>query len=235
MSVITDEEIIENIRETLGLDEPISDNKVLSEAFVAQEKMFNLSTELLSKSNKINHLELYDQYVKDFNVISAELDTADRENATSNSSRFRSLKSDETYNMNAVYLHELYFANISDVHSQIGMDSLSYMRLARDFGSFDDWQKDFIACCTASRCGWAITYFSTYLQRYVNCSIDLHSLNVPVGGYPIIVMDVWQHAYYRDYLKDVKTYTYAMMKQINWAVIEKRFEKAEKIAKVLRF
>ena len=235
MSVITDEEIIENIRETLGLDEPISDNKVLSEAFVAQEKMFNLSTELLSKSNKINHLELYDQYVKDFNVISAELDTADRENATSNSSRFRSLKSDETYNMNAVYLHELYFANISDVHSQIGMDSLSYMRLARDFGSFDDWQKDFIACCTASRCGWAITYFSTYLQRYVNCSIDLHSLNVPVGGYPIIVMDVWQHAYYRDYLKDVKTYTYAMMKQLNWTVIEKRFEKAERIAKVLRF
>jgi len=68
----------------------------------------------------------------------------------------------------------------------------------------------------------------------MNCSIDLHSLNVPVGAYPVIVMDVWQHAYYRDYLKDVKTYVYGMMKQLNWKVIEKRFEKADEIQKILR-
>jgi Fe-Mn family superoxide dismutase len=243
MSIIADEKIIQNIRETLGLNEEryeeeendVDEVSVLIESYVAQEKVFNLPTELLSKATKSSHVELYEQYINDFNVVSAELDTADRPEANSNSSRFRSLKNDETYNMNAVYLHELYFSNISDLHSQIGMDSLAYMRLARDFGSFDAWQKDFIACCTASRCGWAITYFSMYLQRYVNCSVDLHSMNVPVGVYPIIVMDVWQHAYYRDYLKDVKTYTYAMMKQLNWSVIEKRFEKAEKIANVLRF
>ena len=45
-------------------------------------------------------------------------------------------------------------------------------------------------------------------------------------------MDVWQHAYYRDYLKDVKTYTYAMMKELDWDVIEKRFRKADQAAKV---
>ena len=114
------------------------------------------------------------------------------------------------------------------------MDSLAYIRLSRDFGSFDAWQKDFIACCLASRCGWAVTYYNMYLQSFVNCTIDLHSVNVPVGCYPVIVMDVWQHAYYRDYLKDVKTYTYAMMKQLNWNVIEKRIEKAEKISNALR-
>ena len=114
------------------------------------------------------------------------------------------------------------------------MDSLSYMRLARDFGTFDDWQKDFIACCMASRCGWAMTVYNTYLQRYVNCVVDLHSSSVPVGSVPIIVMDVWQHAYYRDYVKDVKTYVFAMMKELNWEVIESRFQRAERIAKVLR-
>jgi Fe-Mn family superoxide dismutase len=57
---------------------------------------------------------------------------------------------------------------------------------------------------------------------------------VPFGTYPVIVMDTWQHAYYRDYLKDIKTYTYGMMKQLNWNVIEKRFNKAEKIADALR-
>ena len=114
------------------------------------------------------------------------------------------------------------------------MDSLSYMRLNRDFGTFDDWQRDFIACAMSSRCGWAITYFNMYTQSYMNCVVDLHSQNVPAGMYPVIVMDLWQHAYYRDYLKDAKTYLTAMMKQLNWNVIERRFEKADKISAVLR-
>jgi Fe-Mn family superoxide dismutase len=230
MSKFTNSDLKENIRKTLNIE----DKETLDESYVAQTKQFNLPTELLSSANKKNHIELYDQYVKDFNRISAELDTVDRKNAGSNSSEFRNLKINETYNMNAVYLHDLYFSNISDVHSEIAMDSLSYMRLARDFGSFDDWQQDFIACCTASRCGWAITYFNTYIQRYMNCCIDLHSLNVPFGTYPVIVMDVWQHAYYRDYLKDVKTYVHGMMKQLNWNVIEKRFQKSDEIQKIQR-
>jgi Fe-Mn family superoxide dismutase len=67
----------------------------------------------------------------------------------------------------------------------------------------------------------------------MNCPIDLHSLNVPVGSYPVIVMDMWQHAYYRDYLNDVKTYTYGMMKQLNWNIIEDRFRKADNVQKQL--
>ena len=230
MSKFTNKDLKDNIKKSLKL----SEKERLDEAYVAQAKQFDLATELLSPSNKRNHIELYDQYIKDFNKISAKLDTVNRSEASSNYSDYRALKIDETYNMNAAYLHELYFANISDLHSEIAMDSLSYMRLARDFGSFEDWQKDFIACCTASRCGWAVTYFNTYLQRYMNCAIDLHSVNVPIGSYPVIVMDVWQHAYYRDYLKDVKTYVYGMMKQFNWSVIEKRFKKAELVQKSLR-
>jgi len=229
MSKFTNKDLRENIKNTLGLEE-----EVINESYVAQVKQFSLPTELLSPANKKNHLELYDQYVKDFNRISIELDVADRAQSNSNDSVFRDLKIDETYNMNSAYLHELYFSNISDLHSEIGMDTLPYMRLARDFGSFDEWQRDFVACCEASRCGWAITYFNTYLQTYMNCFVDLHSLNVPVGSYPVIVMDVWQHAYYRDYLKDVKTYVYGMMKQLNWKVIEARFDKAEEIQRALR-
>tara|TARA_B100000214_G_C23899178_1_gene595637 strand:- start:43 stop:735 length:693 start_codon:yes stop_codon:yes gene_type:complete len=230
MSKFTDKDLEDVIKKSLKKEEP----SIIKESYVAQAKQFRLSTELLSEANKKNHLELYDQYVKDFNRISAELDTASREDSNSNHSEFRSLKIDETYNLNGSYLHELYFSNISDLHSEISMDSLTYIRLSRDFGGFDAWQKDFIACCLSSRCGWAVTYYNTYLQSYMNCSIDLHSLNVPFGSYPVIVMDVWQHAYYRDYLKDVKTYVFAMMKQLNWKVIEGRIQKAEKIAQALR-
>jgi len=230
MSKFTNDDLRKSIKESLNIGEA----ETLDESYVAQEKTFNLPTELLSVATKKNHIELYDQYVKDFNRISAELDTVDRSAANSNHSQYRSLKIDETYNLNAVYLHELYFANISDLHSEIPMDSLAYMRLARDFGSFDAWQNDFIACALSNRCGWAITYYNTYLKTYVNCFIDLHSQNVPFGTYPIIVLDTWQHAYYRDYLKDVKTYTYGMMKQLNWNIIESRFEKAEGVAKAIR-
>jgi Fe-Mn family superoxide dismutase len=136
--------------------------------------------------------------------------------------------------MNGAYLHELYFANVGDAQSRIGMDSLSYMRLNRDFGTFDDWQRDFIACGLSSRCGWAVTYLNMYTQSYMNCVIDLHAQNVPAGMYPVIVMDLWQHAYYRDYLKDASSYMSAMMKQLKWPVIEKRFEKADRILNILR-
>jgi Fe-Mn family superoxide dismutase len=68
----------------------------------------------------------------------------------------------------------------------------------------------------------------------MNCVIDLHAQNVPVGMYPVIVMDLWQHAYYRDYLKDANSYMNAMMKQLRWPVIEARFEKADRILSVLR-
>ena len=231
MSELTNKDIKENIKKSLGLE---SDSSQLSESYVAQVKNFNLPTELLSSSNKRAHIELYEGYVEEFNKISAELDAVNRDDVNKNNSKFRSLKIDETYNANAAYLHELYFANISDLHSEVAMDSLSYIRLSRDFGTFDDWQKDFMACCLSSRNGWACTVYNVWLQSYQNCVIDLHSDNVPVGVFPVIVLDMWEHSYYRDYLNNTKTYTVAMMKQFNWKVIEARVKKAEKIGQILR-
>jgi superoxide dismutase, Fe-Mn family len=229
MDYLFNKNVKDLITQDLGLDK-----KEINESLVAQEKQFDLKTDYLSDKNIKNHKELYSQYVKDFNNISIKLDAADRSQVNSNNSDYRSLKLDETYNMNAAYLHELYFSNISDLNSEISMDSLSFIRLQRDFGTFDDWQKDFMACCAASRCGWAVTYLNTYTQKYMNTFIDLHSESVPAGFYPIVVMDVWQHAYYRDYFKDVSLYTKAMMKQLNWRVIEKRIQKADKIVAILR-
>jgi len=221
---IFDKEIKKAIKDVMRIDESL----------VAQEKRFEVNTDFLSDSNISNHIELYEAYIRDFNLISAKLDSIDRKEVSSNHSGFKNLKHDETYNLNAAYLHELYFANIGDPNSQITMDSLAYMRLARDFGSFDAWQNDFIACSQSSRCGWAVTYLNTYTQTLMNCVIDLHSQNVPTGMYPVIVMDLWQHAYYKDYLKDSKTYVNAMMKQFRWPVIEKRIVKSDKIAQILR-
>ena len=212
----------------------IKDTLKLNEALSAQEKVFTINTDFLSEDNVENHKKLYEGYVEKFNEANLKLDSVDKSKVNSSRSDFRSLKLDETYNLNGVYLHELYFANIGDSRSEIKMDSLSYMRLARDFGSFDNWQKDFLACCKGSQNGWAITYLNTYTQTYMNAMVDLHTNNIPFGSIPIVIMDVWQHAYYRDYLKDVNTYSKAMMKQLNWNVIEERVVKADKVVRVLR-
>lgn len=212
----------------------ISKTNNLNESFVAQLKKFNLITDFLSDKNIDNHLELYKNYIENFNKTSIELDSVDRSDINKNHSNYRSIKIDETFNLNGAYLHELYFSNICDSNSQINMDTLSYMRLNRDFGTFDDWQKDFMACALSARNGWAITYLNIYTQSYMNCFIDLHSQQVPAGMYPVIVMDMWDHAYYKDYMKDSKTYLIAMMKQLNWNVIEERFKKSDKIINILR-
>ena len=228
MDYLINKEIKKIIKSTLG------DKEELNEAFAAQPKTYNIVTDYLSQANIDNHKKLYVDYVKRFNETSAKLDATDKSSANSNHSEYRSLKLDETFNMNGAYLHELYFANIASQASTITMDSLSFMRLNRDFGSFDAWQKDFIACGKSSRCGWVITYLNMYTQTYMNCFIDLHSQNVPVGMYPVVVIDMWQHAYYKDYLKDSKSYLTAMMKQLRWNVIEERFQKADKIIQALK-
>ena len=201
----------------------------VSESYNVEAKKQNLATEKLSEGTKRAHRELHEKYVDALNTISAKLDTVKRAESNSNSSEFRSLKIDETYNHNGAYLHDLYFENISDLASEITVDSLAYMRLQRDFGDFDAWQRDFIACCMSSRCGWAITGYSFYLGRYINVSVDLHSSQVPIGLLPVIVMDTWQHSYYRDYLSDVRSYTVAMMKELNWSVIDRRFKRLDAI------
>lgn len=224
---MNDKTLKQIIQEELGLK-----GKTLNESYVVQAKKYNLPTELLSDKNKKEHQELLAKYVKALNEVSTKLDTVSREDSNLNFSEYRSLKIDEVYNLNAAYLHALFFENISDQRSIITMDSLAFMRLERDFGSFDAWQKDFVACCLSARNGWGVTVYNTMLKRYINVVIDLHHHNIPMGSHPIIVMDCWEHSYYRDYLSDRKTYVYGMMKELNWKEIDERFQKAEKIAKI---
>lgn len=231
MSSLNDNEIKKVIRKSLGLPEEKA--KKIDESYVVQAKSYDLKTDLLSDKTKAAHQALFEKYVDSLNAVSAKLDSADRSSANSNDSGFRSLKIDESYNINAAFLHAYYFENISDLNSKITMDSLAYLRLARDFGTFEDWQKDFIACALSSRNGWAVTVYNGFLKRFVNVVVDLHNINIPFFSYPVIVINCGEHAYYRDYLSDRKKYVYAMMKQLNWDVIEARFKRADAINKIL--
>ena len=230
-SGVSTEDLVSVIRESLGLKNA-SPEMVVKESYVVQTKKFNLTTEFLSEKNKSAHLQVMEDYIESLNTVSAKLDAVDRSDASANSSEFRSLKIDEAHNLNAAFLHGLHFENISDMQSQLTMDSLTFMRLERDFGTFDDWQKDFIACALSSRGGWVVTVYNSFLNRYMNVVVDCHSQNIPFSSFPVVVLDCSERAYYRDYLGDKKTYIHAMMKELDWETVEARVKKAEKISKV---
>lgn len=206
----------------------------INEAYVHEPKKFKQVTEFVTQKTKDAHLDLYKGYVQSLNKISSELDTADREDANPRHAEYRSLKLDETYNLNATWLHELYFANCFDPHSEVVMDSMAFLRLQRDFGTFDDWQRDFIACAMSAGNGWAVCGYHIFLRRYANFMVSHHSGDVPVGFYPVIVVDMWEHAYARDYTTDKKSYLISQMRELNWNVIEDRVKKAEAIAEVTK-
>lgn len=217
-----------------AVNKVVKDSGVLAEAFVAEPKPFKQVSELVSQKLKDSHRALYTDYVSAFNDVSAKLDSVDRDNVSATGCPYRSLRIDEVRNINAVWLHELYFANCFDPHSEIRMDTKAFMRLERDFGTFNDWQLDFMASAESCGQGWAITGYNMFLRRYVNTFVKDNDSNVMVGLYPIIVLDMHEHAYSRDYLSDKRSFIVSQMKEFNWDVIEERFLKAESIGEALK-
>jgi superoxide dismutase, Fe-Mn family len=220
-------------RSLRGAGAPVP-SPVLAEGYVAQAKPYEQVSELVSAKTKGAHKELYLGYVEALNRTAAELDTADRASAGPNKSAFRDLKLAEAQNANAVWLHELYFKNCFDPHSEIYLNTKAYMRLERDWGTFNDAQRDIVACCMAARDGWMVLGYSMYLKRLICTVIDGESQHVLMGLYPLIVIDMHEHAYFRDYLTDKTSYIVAMMREINWQVVEERFERLEKIEAALK-
>jgi len=217
-----------------AIDEVLPARENISEAYVVQPKKFSLNTEKLSpkvQRARINHFE---KTVDNLNKISIEVDSANPENANKVGSKFRNLKIAEAFAINDAFLQGKFLDNISDLNSTITMDMLCYMRLSRDFGDFDRWQKDFIACAKSSRDGYAVTAYSIYLKRYINLVVDSADTGVPFSALPVIVLDVSEGVYYRDYVDDIERYIKTMMREFKWDVIDSRFKKCEKIARAMK-
>lgn len=201
---------------------------VLKEALVSLPKGFLLKTEKLSARTKEAHEVIYKAHVDAFNKSSSELDGINKDQSNSYHSPYRNVSMDVTCNLNATKLHELYFGNISDLNSEISMDSVPYIKLARDFGTFDAWQFDFIACCMSAREGFAVTVWEPYKKVYMNVVVDGYGNGIPLGAVPVVAMDMFAHSYYKDYANDKKSYVVAMMRELNWSVIEARMVVAER-------
>jgi Fe-Mn family superoxide dismutase len=202
-----------------------------SVAFVAQPKQFKLDSDSISQHAKQLHVELYSQHCEKFSRISAEMAAA---LGKGEYDRLLAGASHVASEQNSVWLHELFFSNCFCRHSQLAMSSMAYARLARDFGTFDDWQRDFISRHKLVHSGWIVTAYSFFLQRYVTTCVKDDDAMTLVGTYPVIVMDAYEHAYVLDYGNDRLKYVEAMMRELDWDVINERFARVEAMQAALR-
>jgi len=169
---------------------------------------------------------LYAGYIKKLNEVEEKLLTADRGAANQAYSEYRGLKADETFALNGVILHELYFENLSTKGGGPATGNVSE-KINRDFGSFDKWAEDFRASGLAAR-GWVMLTYSLYDNKLHNYTLDSHNYNVAYLQVPLLIMDVYEHAYAIDYGVKRPPYIDAFFKNIDWETVNARVEKALK-------
>lgn len=167
------------------------------------------------------HVKLYDGYVNAINKIDEILyhGDAQREESNSTFSYYRELKRGETFALDGVILHELYFSNIGGTVNE--PEEFIRSLLAKDFGSFEKWQEDFIATAKASR-GWAILCYDQRGRIFRDISLDAHDVGNIAYSAPILILDMYEHAYFLQYTDNKVEYINNFMKNINWAVIGDR-------------
>jgi len=167
-----------------------------------------LSEKLLSE----HHDVLYAGYVKKLNEIRTKLATADLTEANASYSLIGELKREETFTANAVRLHEVYFDSMGDNTVNGAMASM----IERDFGSIDQWKREMMASGISAR-GWVVTAYDRQASRLFNYSCDAHNLGCIWDCIPLVVLDVYEHAYYLDYATGRKAYIDAFFANLSFA------------------
>lgn len=167
------------------------------------------------------HLTLYNGYVTRSNKLYEILANMVNEGKTA-MPEYQELKRRQGWENNGVVLHELYFENLSPSQSK-GEDSKFGQAVSKQFGSFETWKTDFLGVGKAPGVGWAITYFDPSRGVYDNYWIDRHDIGHPAGYCPVLVMDLWEHAW-SAYLKPTERAKYLedFFANIHWKAIDSR-------------
>ncbi|CAB1128239.1 Superoxide dismutase [Fe] [Candidatus Hydrogenisulfobacillus filiaventi] len=165
---------------------------------------------------------LYKGYVNKLNEIRQNLETVDYSAANQSYSALRAAKVDETFCLNGAKLHEWYFDNLGGK----GGPATGRIRelIDRDFGSWERFELEFKATGMAVR-GWAVLAYDLDDGKLHIYGQDAHNVGVPWGAYPLLILDVYEHAYGIDYGVKRAPYIDAFMKNIDWDEVNARLAK----------
>ncbi|WP_136513343.1 superoxide dismutase [Geomonas edaphica] len=169
-----------------------------------------------------NHFTLYQGYVKNSNTLDEQLIQL-RKEGKGTDPMFAEMKRRFGWEFNGMRLHELYFENLGG-NTPINQDGRLAARLHQDFGSFDEWVQDFKSVGAMRGIGWAILYQDVTNGRLLNFWINEHDTGHPAGCVPILVMDVFEHAFMTDYGLKRADYINSFFQNIEWTKTEERLQ-----------
>ncbi|HEV8309713.1 MAG TPA: Fe-Mn family superoxide dismutase [Methylomirabilota bacterium] len=186
----------------------------------------------ISDAQITEHLALYAGYVKQVNQLNEELAALiGRGEASGKSPEFAELTRRLGFEYNGMLLHEYYFSNLRRAaEPQPPAGSGLTQALGQSFGSSEQWMADFQAIGEMRGVGWVILFEDPATERLTNHWITLHQDGVPAGFKPLLVMDVWEHAYMRDYKATERgKYITAFFRNIDWQMVERRLNESAAI------
>ena len=177
-------------------------------------------------SNKLldNHFKLYQGYVKNTNILFDKLDALLNDNSEK-TVEYAELERRLGWEYNGMLLHEYYFENLGGKDT-LSAESALHKKIIEEFGTFERWKKDFIGVGSMRGIGWAVLYFEPKTGKLLNIWVNEHNTGNITGAIPLLVMDVFEHAYLTDYELDKAKYIESFFKNINWEIAEGRFQRS---------
>ena len=168
-----------------------------------------------------DHFTLYNGYVTNFNKLNDILVTIEKEGKFG-SPEYAELNRRFGWEFNGMRLHEYYFENLIKDFKELDRNSVLAKAIEKEWGSYEMWEKDFKAMGAMRGVGWVILYHDKIADRLFNVWINEHDVGHFAGAAPLLVMDVFEHAYLTDYGLGRKDYIEKFMAAIDWGAVEKR-------------
>ncbi len=169
-----------------------------------------------------NHFALYQGYVKNANSLLEQLAGMMKDlKPDAPPPQYAELKRRLGWEFNGMRLHEYYFDNLGGKKALPKSGRLAGV-LAAQFGSYEAWELDFRATGAMRGIGWVVLYQDNVAGRLFNQWINEHDTGHWAGCRPLLVMDVFEHAYMVDYGTKKAGYIDTFFKNINWDVAESR-------------
>jgi superoxide dismutase, Fe-Mn family len=192
-------------------------------------KQFNLSgLKGISDQTLEMHFKLYEGYVKETNNLSEKIAEFLKDGKVDQEEMplYSELKRRLGFEFNGMVLHEYYFENLKKGGgAEPERGSSFYKAAASSFGSYEVWKADFVGVGKMRGVGWAMCYENPANGQLSNHWISLHETGEIAGFNPVLVMDVWEHAFLLDYKPAERPkYIEAFFSNINWSAVEARLK-----------
>jgi Fe-Mn family superoxide dismutase len=194
-----------------------------------QAKKFNLSgLNGISDQTLEMHFKLYEGYVKETNLLQEKISAILKDGKVDQEEMpaYSELKRRLGFEYNGMVLHEYYFGNLKKGGGDKPKRGSSLVKaMEENFGSYDIWKTDFAGTGKMRGVGWAICYQDPINGHLSNHWVSLHEIGNVAGYRPVLVMDVWEHAFILDYKPAERAkYIEAFFANIDWHAVEERMQ-----------